>query len=105
MGSRITSVFFLSSHPKPNAPSSEVLAPMLRPHHETKTKEGVTKLRAMKLPKAAELVESRAYETMAYYAFPSNHWRQLRTTRWSGSSARSDVAPVSLVHSRTVTRR
>ncbi|MFI4879858.1 MAG: transposase, partial [Steroidobacterales bacterium] len=50
-----------------------------RPCAESKAREIVTKLRAMKLPKAAELVESKAQETMTYYAFPSNHWRQLRT--------------------------
>jgi putative transposase len=50
-----------------------------RPCAEAKAREIVTKLRAMKLPKAAELVESKAQETMTYYAFPSNHWRQLRT--------------------------
>jgi len=31
------------------------------------------------LPKAAELVEARAHETLTYFAFPSNHWRQVRT--------------------------
>jgi hypothetical protein len=32
----------------------------------------VTNLRAMKLPKAAEFVETKAHETITYYAFPSN---------------------------------
>ena len=70
----------------PNSKVAEV-ARMLKAIHaqedrtsaEAKTKEVVTKLRTMKLPKAAELVETKAHETMTYYAFPSNHWRQLRT--------------------------
>lgn len=70
----------------PNSKVAEV-ARMLKAIHaqedrssaEAKSKEVVAKLRAMKLPKAAELVESKAYETMTYYSFPSNHWRQLRT--------------------------
>jgi len=70
----------------PNSKVAEV-ARMLKAIHaqedrtsaETKSKEVVTKLRAMKLPKAAELVETKAHETLTYYAFPSNHWRQLRT--------------------------
>lgn len=44
-----------------------------------KVKEVIAKLRAMKLPKAAELLETSAHETLTYYRFPSNHWRQLRT--------------------------
>ena len=50
-----------------------------RPSAESKTKEVVAKLRAMKLGKAADLVETRGHETLTYYGFPSNHWRQLRT--------------------------
>jgi len=37
------------------------------------------KLRSMKLSKAAQLVEQGAAETLSYYAFPSQHWRSLRT--------------------------
>lgn len=33
----------------------------------------------MKLNKAADLVESGAEETFSYYAYPSEHWRSLRT--------------------------
>jgi putative transposase len=70
----------------PNSKVAEV-ARMLKAIHaqedrtsaEAKAKEVVTKLRAMKLPKAAELVEINAHETMTYYSFPGNHWRQLRT--------------------------
>jgi transposase-like protein len=37
------------------------------------------KLEVMKLGKAAELVRSGAEETLAYYAFPCEHWRRIRT--------------------------
>jgi putative transposase len=37
------------------------------------------KLEDMKLAKAAELVREGAEETLRYYAFPREHWRQLRT--------------------------
>jgi putative transposase len=33
----------------------------------------------MKLAQAAKLVEKGAAETLSYYAFPSQHWRSLRT--------------------------
>src|SRR5947209_17839329 len=33
----------------------------------------------MKLRTAAELVEQKVGETMTYYAYPSTHWRQIRT--------------------------
>jgi putative transposase len=39
----------------------------------------VEKLRAMKLVKAAELVHAVVADTLAYYAFPSQHWRSIRT--------------------------
>jgi transposase-like protein len=44
-----------------------------------KTVEVVAKLRAMRLGKAAELVEAGAPETLTYYAFPEEHWRRVRT--------------------------
>jgi transposase-like protein len=34
---------------------------------------------AMKLSRAAELVRDGAEESMRYYRFPHEHWRQLRT--------------------------
>ena len=37
------------------------------------------KLRAMKLPKAADQVERTVGETLAYMDFPREHWRNLRT--------------------------
>lgn len=39
----------------------------------------VDKLKAMKLPKAAELVGEAIVDTLAYYRFPSQHWRSIRT--------------------------
>jgi len=46
---------------------------------EDKVREVIAKLRAVRLTKAAELVEAKAHETLTYFAFPSNHWRQVRT--------------------------
>jgi transposase-like protein len=37
------------------------------------------KLAEMKLKKAAELVRQGAEETLRYYKFPREHWRQIRT--------------------------
>lgn len=37
------------------------------------------KLKSMKLSNAAKIVEEGAKETLSYYAFPSQHWRSLRT--------------------------
>lgn len=39
----------------------------------------VEKLRAMRLAKAAEIVENGIGETLSYYAMPPEHWRCLRT--------------------------
>ena len=33
----------------------------------------------MKLPRAAELVNNHGQETLTYFLFPTNHWRQIRT--------------------------
>ena len=46
---------------------------------EAKIAEVVVKLKAMRLTKAAELVEGKGHETLSYFAFPSNHWRQIKT--------------------------
>ena len=46
---------------------------------ESKAKEVVKKLKAMRLAKASEFVEAKAHETLTYFAFPSNHWRQVKT--------------------------
>ena len=37
------------------------------------------KLKGMKLSNAAKIVEDGAKETLSYYAFPSQHWRSIRT--------------------------
>ena len=44
-----------------------------------KAPQVVEKLRAMKLAKAAEIVENGIEETLSYYALPPEHWRCLRT--------------------------
>jgi len=44
-----------------------------------KARSVVSKLEDMKLGKAAEIVRSGIEETLAYYHFPSEHWRQIRT--------------------------
>src|SRR4029077_3626065 len=72
-----------------HVPSGKVaqVARMLKPIHaqedrrpgEAKIAEVVGKRKAMRLTKAAELVEAKAHETLSYFAFPSNHWRQVRT--------------------------
>lgn len=46
---------------------------------EAKVATVVQKLKEMKLGKAAGIVEAGASETFAYYAFPANHWRNIRT--------------------------
>jgi transposase-like protein len=39
----------------------------------------VAKLRDQRLARAAELVEASVEETLAYYSFPEEHWRRIRT--------------------------
>ena len=39
----------------------------------------IEKLRGLRLTRAAELVEAAIEETLAYYAFPEEHWRRIRT--------------------------
>jgi putative transposase len=46
---------------------------------EDKVEAVANKLKRMKLVEAAKLVEQGAAETLSYYAFPSQHWRSLRT--------------------------
>lgn len=70
----------------PNNKMAEV-ARMLKAIHASedgkaarkKTKEIVERLRVMKLKAAADLVEHKGAETLTYYAYPSMHWRQIRT--------------------------
>ena len=44
-----------------------------------KAQEVVEKLEGMKLSKAASIVREGVGETLAYYAFPQEHWRCIRT--------------------------
>ena len=39
----------------------------------------IEKLRVLRLTRAADLVEAAVEETLAYYAFPEEHWRRIRT--------------------------
>src|SRR6185312_11947017 len=39
----------------------------------------IEKLRGLRLTKAAELAEAAVEETLAYYVFPEEHWRRIRT--------------------------
>ena len=44
-----------------------------------KARQVVQKMRAMKLTKAAEIVDQGIGEILSYYNLPSEHWRCLRT--------------------------
>jgi transposase-like protein len=44
-----------------------------------KARQVIEKLRAMKLAKAAEIVENGIEENLSYYSLPPEHWRCLRT--------------------------
>ena len=46
---------------------------------QEKALQVIEKLRAMRLAKAAEIVEAGIDETLSYYAMPPEHWRCLRT--------------------------
>jgi len=72
-----------------HAPNSKVaeVARMLKAIHAqedaasaaAKSSEVVTKLKTMKLTRAADLVAKHGHETLTYFSFPSNHWRQIKT--------------------------
>ncbi len=72
-----------------HVPSTKVreVAHMLKAIHaqedrqaaQCKAAEIVAKLRAMKLAKAAELLEGHVVETLAFYSFPDQHWIKLKT--------------------------
>jgi transposase-like protein len=70
----------------PNSKVAEV-ARMLKAIHAqedeksavAKNAEVVTKLKGLKLTRAAELVAASGHETLTYFAFPTNHWRQIKT--------------------------
>jgi putative transposase len=40
----------------------------------------IEKMRGLRLANAAELVATAVEETLAYYNFPEEHWRRIRTT-------------------------
>ena len=44
-----------------------------------KAEDVVEKLEAMRLAKAAKIVREGVEETLSYMAFPTEHWRQIRT--------------------------
>ncbi len=44
-----------------------------------KAKSVISKLKAMRLKKAAEIVSEGIEETFTYYRFPREHWRRIRT--------------------------
>src|SRR5580704_12042560 len=50
--------------------------------------EVIARLHSMRLGKAAELVETAVPETLAYYAFPEEHWRRIRTNSARAHHAR-----------------
>jgi putative transposase len=47
---------------------------------EAKAKEVVARLQALKVKTAADLVQQKVKDALTYYGFPSNHWRQIRTS-------------------------
>jgi transposase-like protein len=50
-----------------------------RPAAHKKALEVIARLREMRLARAAEIAERGVEETSAYYAFPEEHWRRIRT--------------------------
>jgi transposase-like protein len=73
-------------HAVPRGKANDV-ALMLKAIHAQEDKEAarqkagevVNKLKALRLNKAASIVESGNDETLSYYAFPAAHWRHIRT--------------------------
>lgn len=73
-------------HAVPRGKMKEV-ALMLKAVHAQEDREAaqrkacdvVNKLKAMRLNKAASIVESGNDETFSYYTFPAAHWRHIRT--------------------------
>ena len=72
-----------------HVPSTKVreVAAMLKAIHAAEDVEAakakaelvVDKLRGQRLERAADLVHNTVIETIAYYAFPEEHWRRIRT--------------------------
>ncbi len=50
-----------------------------RPAAREKAAQVVAKLREMRLPQAAAMLEAGVEETLSYAAFPPEHWRSIRT--------------------------
>ena len=50
-----------------------------RPEALKKVETVAAKLEGMRLRKAAQMIREGAHETLTYYAFPSEHWRCIRT--------------------------
>lgn len=44
-----------------------------------KARQVVAKLKDQRMTKAADLIEASVDETLAYYGFPEEHWRRIRT--------------------------
>jgi transposase-like protein len=70
----------------PKGKVKEVVAMLKAIHAQEDRKEAekkaatvVKKLQAMKLRKASDTVKDGIEETLSYYAFPSEHWRKIRT--------------------------
>jgi putative transposase len=70
----------------PKGKVKEVAAMLKAIHAQEDREEAVKKaaivagkLRKMKLGKAAKMVEESVEETLSYYAFPSEHWKRIRT--------------------------
>jgi transposase-like protein len=63
------------------------VAKMLKAIHAQESREAaaekmaavIAELRAMRLGKAAELLEEHGHETLTYYGYPDSHWLKLRT--------------------------
>ncbi len=87
MWQRCTVHFYRNVFSHVPAPKVREVAAMLKAIHasedraaaEAKTADVLAKLKAARLWKAAELVETTAHETLSYYAFPEEHWRRIRT--------------------------
>ena len=72
-----------------HVPSTKVreIAAMLKAIHagedivaaRQKAVQVIEKLRGLRLANAAELVATAVEETLAYYTFPEEHWRRIRT--------------------------
>jgi transposase-like protein len=65
----------------------------------------IAKLRALRLPTAAELAATTFEETLSHYSFPEEHWRRIRTNNpVERSCVRSGSPPGWLALSRTANR-